>query len=101
MGRPHERGLRLHAEKEKKAQRGETLKKGDIYVMDHHRKGPMTVEIVKDNGEWVDVKILKGKAHYASIAHNLSQRIYGHGTKGDIITVRKTLADWKKETKKP
>jgi len=71
---------------------------GDKYVMDHHRKGPMTVEIVKDNGEWVDVKILKGRVSYASTSHNFAQRHYGLGTEGDTITVRKSLADWEKVT---
>lgn len=75
------------------------MKKGDIYNMKHRRKGLMRVEIVKDNGEFVDVKILKGKASYMSASNRFAQRVSGLGLEGDTITVRNSLAEWEKVTK--
>lgn len=71
------------------------IKKGRVYDIEHSRKGPLTVQAVEDEpkskDEFMDMKIIEGRARYASIGNNLAQKLSGLGTPGDTITVRRSL----------
>ena len=89
-------GARLLKEQVKKV----NLQKDAAYIMNHQRKGPMRVKIIKDRGEFVEVEILKGRAQYESNSYQESQLEEGLGTVGSLITVRKSFSVWQKEAVK-
>lgn len=55
---------------------------GNTYVITHRRKGTFTGKIVLIDGEWIDVEITQGTAHFLSDAD---------AGPGDVITVRNGL----------
>ena len=67
------------------------LQIGKEYVINHSRKGTFIGKVLKDTGEWVTIRIVKGKADYMSISNNLMSR----GNIGDEITIRKSFCTFK------
>lgn len=71
------------------------LEKGGVFDIDHCRKGKLTVIALegepKSKNDFVEVEILEGRVHYASISNRLEQICNGQGTPGDTITVRRSL----------
>jgi len=75
--------------------------KGNMWLIDYSRKGRLLVEILSQDEEFVTVKILSGKVRYASIGNNFDQKVFGVGTEGDTITVRKSFITWVRKEKVP
>jgi len=72
------------------------LEVGAEYIIEDRRKGTFQAELLGDNGLFLLVRITKGKAHFASVAHNL----LGKGNVGDIISVKKKFCNFSKVKKK-
>jgi hypothetical protein len=71
------------------------LKIGELYVIDHSRKGRFVGRVLKDDGEWVTVRVVEGALKYISVAYNYAQKTGGLGTEGDTVQVRKSLAKFR------
>ena len=52
----------------------------NLVQVKHRRKGTFIGTVIKDNGDWIDVKVVEGKAKYISMSD---------AGPGEIITLRK------------
>jgi len=73
------------------------LKKGEVWKINDSRKGKFTAKLLGNvdtsKDEFVDVKIVEGKANFISIAN------VDRGFKGDTISVRTILCKFVKKIK--
>ena len=67
------------------------LKVGEVYNVDHKRKGKFVAKITALGEEWVGVEVVNGSAYFMSA----SNRLAGRGEKGDEITVRKSFCTFR------
>jgi len=66
-----------------------SIEVGKTYLIDHSRKGTFIAKLLKDDGTWLTVEIVKGRAHYISTMN------VGRGVVGDVITIRKSFCTFK------
>ena len=70
-----------------------SIEVGKTYLIEHSRKGPFVAQILKYNGEFIKVKVIKGRAKFIS-AMNV-----GRGVPGDVISVRRSFCTFKEVPK--
>lgn len=64
------------------------IKVGEIWRLNHCRKGDLTLKFTSVDDEWAEAEIVKGHVSYASADNRLMQKLEGLGTPGDTITTR-------------
>lgn len=66
-----------------------SLKIGKEYLIEHSRKGQFYAKLIEDTGDFIKVKITKGRANFISAMNA------GMGVVGDHISIRKSFCTFK------